>query len=105
MSHIYEIVDGETHDNFIESHPKVVIFFGSQNCGHCRHMIPVYEELSNAFPNIAFAHVEVSRVDPKPINLEGVPTFAIYNNQVAVNKVVGARENELRECIGQLVNY
>ena len=102
MAQIYEITDGYMHDDFIAAHNKAVIFFGSKSCGHCIHMLPVYEELAQQYPNIGFAHIEVTKVNPKPINLEGVPSFAIYRNHIAVDKVVGARENELRQALSNL---
>jgi thiol-disulfide isomerase/thioredoxin len=102
MASIYEITDGESHHNFIQEHSKAVIFFGSQFCGHCNNVMDIYPRLAATYPDVAFAHVEVSTVKPKPINLEGVPTLAFYRNQVAVDKVVGANENAIHEALSQL---
>ena len=49
------------------------------------------------YPNVAFAHVETSRV--KVNKLEGNPTFVAYKNRIPVEQVVGANKDKLQSMI------
>lgn len=102
MTSISEILDSESHDQFIQNNPKGVIFFGSHVCGHCRKMLPVYQELARTFPDIAFAHVDVNKVTPRPIDLDGVPSFAFYYKTISYDKVIGELPDEFRAKVGEL---
>jgi thiol-disulfide isomerase/thioredoxin len=65
-------------DNFIKQNPRSIIYFGTQNCGHCRNADPIYRSLVSKYPNVKFAHVEVSKVQTEPFR--GYPAFAFYTN-------------------------
>lgn len=102
--HLQEINDHDAEQNFIFVNPKAVIFFGSKTCGHCVHMLEPCRQLSDQYPEVKFAHVEITKVDPKPINLDVFPIFAIYYNQVPIDKVVGADEDALQAAVDKLSN-
>lgn len=100
MPSVIEITNGPQHDSFINQNQRAMIFFGSERCGHCREMGPVYEQLARAYPSVAFAHVEVSRV--KTENIDGVPVFVGYSNGAYVDMVLGAQRRELLSLITKL---
>jgi len=100
MTSVSEITNAPEHDYFIIQNPRALIFFGSERCGHCREMNPVYEQLARAYPTVAFAHIEVSKV--KTDNIDGVPVFVGYRDGEYVNMVVGARKKELLLLITNL---
>src|SRR3990172_9044101 len=100
MSSIYEIHDYAEEDSFIANNNKAVIFFGSSGCGHCRSVAPLYSELVNKYPDVAFAHVEVGPIKVK--GLEGVPTFVSYRNQMEHDIIIGERKNALTAMVASL---
>lgn len=97
MSQVTEITDGRQHLNFINSHDKVLIFFGSEGCGHCRSMVPIYSKLANKYPNVSFAHVETTKVYTE--GTDKVPIFIAYENQIPSDTVLGSDENRLINLI------
>ena len=100
MPSVVEITNGPEHDSFINQNQRAIIFFGSDRCGHCREMASVYQQLTRAYPSVAFAHVEVSRV--KTENIDGVPVFVGYSNGGYVDTVLGANKKELLSLITKL---
>lgn len=97
---IHEIEDGEMQDEFVARYPNSIIFIGSQNCGHCEHIKPFFEDLVIRYPRIAFAHVETTRV--KVDGVKGVPTFVAYKSGYPFAVVVGADEDKLNELCREL---
>ena len=100
MSHIVEITDSAEEESLIANNEKCVIFFGSQQCPHCRDIVPIYQELSNTYPSIGFAHVETSQVEVS--NLDGVPVFVGYRNQECIDIALGASKKYLLNLIQSL---
>ena len=100
MSLMREISNSTEEANFTASNGKSVVFYGSRGCGHCNQIKPVVDQLVRMYPNVKFGHVETSRVDVQ--NLEGVPTFVGYRNNVYVDMVVGADQQKLQKMIQSL---
>lgn len=98
MSRVIEITNSTEENNFINNNGKAVIFFGSERCHYCRNMIPIYQNLANKYPDVAFAHVEISRVAVDGLD-SGVPLFIGYKNGVHVGTVLGANTNALSSMI------
>jgi len=96
---VTEITNIEENDAFIANNPAGVIFFGSSSCPHCTRMVPMYKELYKKYPSVAFAHVEVNKVEVD--NIKGVPVFVGYKNHVPVDSVVGESPESLIEMIEQ----
>lgn len=102
MNRVTELKTANEQRNFCGSATHVVIFYGSSKCGHCKVMGPIYDELPQQYPNIKFAHVETSRV--KVDNIDGVPVFVLYEEGEPVQKIVGARRDELMNLIESINN-
>ena len=97
MSRIIEINNFNDHESFIHNNERGVIFFGSVNCPHCHDMVPFFQDISVKYPNVGFAHVEVTKVDVDNVN--GVPVFVAYQAGNPVDTVVGARTKSLVNMI------
>lgn len=98
MSIVSEITNLSDHDTIIATNPRVIVFFGSSRCTHCKSIYPLYYQLAQQHPTVKFTHVEVTAV---PVdNLSGVPTFVGYKNGNTVDLVVG----ELPDRLNDLVN-
>lgn len=102
MKGVTEINNSDDSDNFINNNSLGIIFFGSENCPHCRNMTSLYEDLVNKYPSVKFSHVETSKV--KVDNLDGVPVFVGYKNKEPVDIVIGASPKNLTQMVVNLTN-
>lgn len=99
-----EITNYPEHEEFINKNERAVIFFGSNQCGHCRHMVPEIEKMRAQYPTVNFAHVEVTKV--RVNNVGPVPIFVNYLRGVPVDIVLGADPKKLSQSIEtKLVAY
>lgn len=94
---VTELTSDYHEQQFINTHERAVIFFGSERCPHCRDMVPVIHDMARKYSSIGFAHVEVSEIEVE--NVKGVPVFVGYRNQNPVEVIVGARVKALTEMI------
>lgn len=101
MDRIVELNNYEEHNNFINSNPSCVIFFGSQNCGHCKNMVIPFEDLAEKYSNVGFAHVEVNKT-PTIGTDNGVPIFVGYKNKQPFDQILGANNNALSTMVSKL---
>jgi thiol-disulfide isomerase/thioredoxin len=85
------------HNRVIDEYDRLVIFFGSSSCSHCRNMAPIFEKLAREYPSVAFAKVDISKV--KVANVDAVPVFVGYKNGVPVEVMLGATRDELIKMI------
>ena len=92
-----EITSDYEEQQFINTHDRAVIFFGSQRCPHCRDMVPVIQDMIGKYPSVAFAHVEVTAVEVENVN--GVPVFVGYRDRNPVDVIVGARVKAVTQMI------
>jgi thioredoxin-like negative regulator of GroEL len=96
-----EITTVTQHDDFIETHDQCVLFFGSERCGHCHEIKPFFAQLAAQYPQIGFAHIEVTQVETW--HIEVIPIFVFYEHQVPIHKLEGAQPDELQKLIASLV--
>ena len=94
------ITDADHEDALINNTSKLIIFYMSNNCGHCLNIKPYFEELSDEFPEIIFAQLDKDKI--KVQNLVGVPTFVGYINGQAKSPVIGADKIKLVALINSL---
>jgi thiol-disulfide isomerase/thioredoxin len=60
-------------------------------------MVPVFNDMASKYNNVAFGHVEVTKVDVDNVN--GVPVFVGYKNHQPVDVVLGANSRSLTDMI------
>ena|SRR3990167_5154170 len=97
---VVEVKSSSHHDEVISKNPKVVIFFGSKNCGFCHRMKPVVDDMSKNNREVVFAHVETTKIPTD--NLEAVPIFVGYRNGTPSGKVRGADVQQLQTLVREL---
>lgn len=100
---IHELASMHEEADFTRDHHRCLIFFGSVACGHCRDIKPFIEDMVREYPDVAFAHVEVSAV--KVENVAGVPTFVFYVQGQASFMTIGGVKSEIKSHLDEIMKY
>jgi len=92
-------------DNFkntIENNDFVIVDFWAPWCGPCQGFLPVYEELSEKYPDIVFAKVntEDEQELAAGFQIRSIPTLMMFREQVILYSEAGApQKTQLEELI------
>jgi thioredoxin 1 len=95
------------HEGFkelIENNNFIIIDFWAPWCGPCKSFGPVYEELSEKYPDIVFAKVntEEEQALASSFNIRSIPTLMIFREQIVLFSQPGAlHKSQLEEIIGK----
>ena len=86
-----------TKENFketIEANDFVIVDFWAPWCGPCQGFLPVYEELSEQFPDIVFAKVntEDEQELAAGFQIRSIPTLMMFREQVILYSEPGAMQ-------------
>ncbi|XP_074555926.1 thioredoxin H1-like [Curcuma longa] len=75
----------------------VVVDFTAPWCGPCRAIAPLFSELAEKFPGVIFLRVDVNQLKRVAMDLEveTLPTFVFLKEGRVVDRIVGARKDEL----------
>ncbi|KAL5699109.1 Thioredoxin H-type [Ranunculus cassubicifolius] len=62
---------------------------------------PVFAEFSNTFPHVSFVKIDVDELADvaQEFQVQATPTFLLIKNGKPVDKVVGAKKDELQRKI------
>ncbi|XP_047332768.1 thioredoxin H-type 2-like [Impatiens glandulifera] len=89
-----------------DSNKLFVIDFTASWCGPCRFISPFLSELARKLPTVTFLKVDVDELEQvaKDWAVESMPTFMFLKEGKIVDKVVGAKKEELQQTIAKHVN-
>jgi len=81
----------QTFNNFINS-STVIVKFSAPWCGPCKQMAPMFEEVSNQYPNIKFGKIDTDRCSQTAnrFNVRSVPTTIFFKNGKEIKRINGA---------------
>ena len=82
----------ENFDEVLHSHEMVIVDFWAPWCGPCKSFAPVYEEISEKFPDITFAKVDTQEQQELAghFQIRSIPTLMIFREQIAIFAQPGA---------------
>ncbi|XP_010539941.1 PREDICTED: thioredoxin H2-like isoform X1 [Tarenaya hassleriana] len=84
-----------------ESSKLLVIDFTASWCGPCKMMAPVFQGLAEKFTDVEFVKIDVDEVPDvaREFGVQAMPTFVLVKRGREVDRVVGAKKDELERKI------
>jgi thioredoxin 1 len=84
-----------TRDNFkntVDTNSLVLVDFWAEWCGPCRMFAPIYEDISERYPDAVFGKVntEMERELSQMFGIRSIPTLMIFRDQIIVFSQPGA---------------
>ena len=92
-------------NEIIDGNNLVIIDFWAEWCGPCRAYAPVFERVSDLFPEVVFAKVdtEVEKALAGSFGIRSIPTTIAFKEGIGVFMQPGALpEESLKDLIGNL---
>lgn len=96
---------GSSFNEIIEENKLVIIDFWAEWCGPCRAYGPVFEGVSEEFPDVVFAKVDTEAEEALAgsFGIRSIPTTVAFKDGIGVFMQPGALPEEaLRDLIGKL---
>jgi thioredoxin 1 len=89
----------------IENNTLVILDFWAEWCGPCRAYGPIYERVSEEFPDVVFGKIDTE--DQQALagmfNIRSIPTTIAFKEGIGVFMQPGALpEDALRDLVGKL---
>lgn len=97
-------VTAENFNDVINNNEFVVVDFWAPWCGPCKGFAPVYEELSEKYPDIVFAKIntEDEQQLAGEFQIRSIPTLMIFREQIILFSQPGALQgSQLEQVIEQ----
>ena len=94
-----------TFNEIIDGNDLVIIDFWAEWCGPCRAYAPVFERVSDSFPEVVFAKVDTEAEETLAgsFGIRSIPTTVAFKEGVGVFMQPGALpEESLKDLIGKL---
>ena len=91
----------------IEKNELVILDFWAEWCGPCRAYGPVYEKISEEFPDVVFGKIDTEAQPElgRLFNIRSIPTTIAFKQEIGVFMQPGALpENALRDLIKTLID-
>ena len=97
----------ENFEEVITSNDMVVVDYWAEWCGPCKSFGPVFEKVSEDFPDAVFAKVDTENEQEiaSMFQIRSIPTLMIFRENVIVFSQPGAvPEGALRDVINKVEN-
>ncbi|CAJ1931671.1 unnamed protein product [Sphenostylis stenocarpa] len=84
-----------------ETNKLMVIDFTASWCGPCKYMDPIIKEFAAKYTNVEFIKIDVDELMEvaQAFEVQTMPTFILIKKGKIVEKVVGAKKEELQKLI------
>ncbi|TKY69743.1 Thioredoxin H2 [Spatholobus suberectus] len=89
-----------------ETNTLMVIDFTATWCGPCKYMDPSIQEFAAKYTNVEFIKIDVDELMgvSQEFQVQAMPTFILMKKGKVVDKVVGAKKEELQKLIEKHLN-
>jgi len=100
-------VTAENMNELISNNECVIVDFWAPWCGPCKGFAPVYEELSEKYPDVVFAKVntEDQQQLASEFQIRSIPTLMIFREQIILFSQPGALQGpQLEQVLDQALS-
>mmetsp|Transcript_1054 Transcript_1054/g.1064 ORF Transcript_1054/g.1064 Transcript_1054/m.1064 type:complete len:125 (-) Transcript_1054:111-485(-) len=96
--------DQNTFEKIVAKGGKAVFYYTATWCPPCRAIAPVFEQLSQDYPDISFTKIDVDQLPAaaSSASIRSVPTFIFKNNGNTVAEFSGADSKRLESTLASL---
>ena len=97
-------VTAENFNDVINNNEFVIVDFWAPWCGPCKGFAPVYEELSEKYPDLVFAKINTEEEQQLAgeFQIRSIPTLMIFREQIILFSQPGALQgSQLEQVIEQ----
>ena len=90
------VTDQNFKQEVLQSSTPVVVKFFATECGACKTMAPIFNELASEMSNCSFVeyNIDNSRESAVKMNIASVPTFIVIKNGSEVGRANGSMSKE-----------
>ncbi|XP_073317092.1 thioredoxin H1-like [Primulina huaijiensis] len=88
------------------SNKLIVVDFTASWCGPCRFIAPFFAELAKKLPHVTFLKVDIDELQSvgSEWKVEAMPTFIFLKEGNELDRIVGAKKEELQQTIAKHIN-
>jgi thioredoxin 1 len=105
MNHIVNLTELGV---ILNKYDFTILKFSAEWCGPCKRISPLFEQLSKdeKYSSVHFTEVDVdvSQDICKEYEIEGLPTFILFENNKELSRFSGANESKLRHMLDSVLS-
>ncbi|KAL8497692.1 hypothetical protein ACS0TY_021137 [Phlomoides rotata] len=85
----------------------MVVDFSATWCGPCKFMEPAFKEMSVKYTDVDFIKIDVDELSMclGSVGVQGMPTFVLFKQGREVERLVGAKKDELEMNCSTSVSF